>query len=163
MKKIHNFIFVFLILAVAVSCASKKHAEPVIVETTKTITQIERDTVFSVKADSSFYKAYVDCVNGRPVLRNEKSQPGAKVNAPKVEFKDRLLRVDCKVDSSKIALKWFEKNISIEKPKVVFVPKEVPVEKPLTWWQKTQMNLGKLMLFQILAAIIYFLIKFLKY
>ena len=34
---------------------------------------------------------------------------------------------------------------------VVFVPKEVPVEKPLTWWQKTLMNLGKLMLFQILV------------
>ena len=163
MKKIHNFIFVFLMLAVAVSCVSKKHAEPVLVETTKTITQIERDTVFTVKADSSFYRAYIDCVNGRPIFRNEQSQPGAKVNAPKVEFKDRLLRVDCKVDSSKIALKWFEKNISIEKPKVVFVPKEVPVEKPLTWWQKTLMNLGKLMLFQILAAIIYFLIKFLKY
>ena len=163
MKKIHNFIFVFLMLAVAVSCVSKKHAEPVLVETTKTITQIERDTVFTVKADSSFYRAYIDCVNGRPVFRNEQSQPGAKVNAPKVEFKDRLLRVDCKVDSSKIALKWFEKYISIEKPKVVFVPKEVPVEKPLTWWQKTLMNLGKLMLFQILAAIIYFLIKFLKY
>ena len=163
MKKIHNFIFVFLILAVAVSCASKKHAEPVIVETTKTITQIERDTVFTVKADSSFYKAYIDCVNGRPVVRNEKSQPGANLKAPKVVFKDRFLQVDCKIDSSKIALKWLEKNITIEKPKVVFVPKEVPVEKPLNWWQKTQMNLGKLMLFQILAAIIYFLIKFLKY
>ena len=162
MKKIHNFIFVFLMLAVAVSCVSKKHAEPVLVETTKTITQIERDTAFTVKADSSFYRAYIDCVNGRPVFRNEQSQPGAKLNAPKVEFKDRLLRVDCKVDSSKIALKWIEKNISIEKPKVVFVPKEVPVEKPLNFWQKTQMTLGRLMAFQIFLFIIYLLIKFLK-
>ena len=162
MKKIHNFIFVFLILAVAVSCVSKKHAEPVLVETTKTITQIERDTVFSVKADSSFYKAYIDCVNGRPVVRNEQSQPGTNLKAPKVVFKDRFLQVDCKVDSSKIALKWLEKNITIEKPKVVFVPKEVPVEKPLNWWQKTQMTLGRLMAFQIILFIIYLLIKFLK-
>ena len=162
MKKIHNFIFVFLMLAVAVSCVSKKHAEPVLVETTKTITQIERDTVFSVKADSSFYKAYIDCVNGRPVVRNEQSQPGTNLKAPKVVFKDRFLQVDCKVDSSKIALKWLEKNITIEKPKVVFVPKEVPVEKPLNWWQKTQMTLGRLMAFQIILFIIYLLIKFLK-
>lgn len=162
MKKIHNFIFVFLILAVAVSCASKKHAVPVIVETTKTITQIGRDTVFSVKADSSFYKAYIDCVNGRPVLRNEKSQPGANLKAPKVVFKDRILRVDCKVDSSKIALKWWETNTTIQEPKIIYLPKEVPVEKPLNFWQKTQMTLGRLMAFQIFLFIIYLLIKFLK-
>lgn len=162
MKKIHNFIFVFLILAVAVSCASKKHAEPVLVETTKTITQISRDTVFSVKADSSFYRAYIDCVNGKPVFKNEQSKPGTNLKAPKVVFKDRFLQVDCKIDSSKIALKWLEKNITIEKPKVVFVPKEVSVEKPLNWWQKTQMALGRLMAFQIMLFIIYLLTKFLK-
>ena len=162
MKKIHNFIFVFLILAVAVSCASKKHAEPVLVETTKTITQIERDTVFSVKADSSFYKAYIDCVNGRPVVRNEQSQPGTNLKAPKVVFKDRFLQVDCKIDSSKIALKWWETNTTIQEPKIIYLPKEVPVEKPLNWWQKTQMTLGRLMAFQIILFIIYLLIKFLK-
>ena len=67
--KIFSVIFSFFLLGCLLftSCKSK------LPEETKTIyvKAIEKvkDTVFVIEKDSSMYQAYIDCVNGKPVLK----------------------------------------------------------------------------------------------
>ena len=112
MKKFLTFIsLLFVLLLALVSCASKKPSEPVIIETTKTIKEVVKDTVFTVKADSSYYKAYVDCRDGKPVITNTEIKSGFNLKAPKVNLKNGLLQVNCKIDSSAVA---FNPNHAVE-------------------------------------------------
>ncbi|AZI55683.1 hypothetical protein EIB75_10655 [Epilithonimonas vandammei] len=59
---------------VLVSCVSRKPPEPVTIEKTRTVKEIVKDTIYQVEADSSFYYAYVECINGKPVLREPTPQ-----------------------------------------------------------------------------------------
>ena len=148
MKKFLTFIsLLFVLLLALVSCASKKPAEPVIVETTKTIKEVVKDTVFTVKADSSYYKAYVDCRDGKPIITNTQAKTGLNLKAPKVNLKNGLLQVECKIDSSAVAFKYLQKYITVEKPKIVFVPKVEYKEKPFRWYHKFLMWTGGIFLF----------------
>ena len=148
MKKFLTFIsLLFVLLLALVSCASKKPSEPVIIETTKTIKEVVKDTVFTVKADSSYYKAYVDCRDGKPIITNNQAKTGLNLKAPKVNLKNGLLQVECKIDSSAVAFKYLQKYVTVEKPKIVFVPKVEYIEKPFRWYHKLLMWTGGIFLF----------------
>ena len=145
-------------LALMVSCKSMKPAEPVVVETLKTITETVRDTVFRTKADSSYYFAYVECVNGKPVLRvpepmidptAPKSKPGKTLETPKVKLTGNQLEVNCEQKAQDLFFQWKEKFTSEQKPVIVKVPEYI--EKKLNWYQKALMWIGGI--FLILTAI----------
>ena len=154
MKNFLTFISLFCFLSALISCVSKKPAEPVIVETTKTITEVLKDTVFTVKADSSYYKAYVDCRDGKPVITNTEIKSGFNSKAPKVNLKNGLLQVNCKIDSSAVAFKYLQKYITVEKPKIVVVPKVEYIEKPFRWYHKFLMWTGGIFLFLSAVGIV---------
>lgn len=151
----------FFLLVFAVSCGGRKSAMPVIVETTKTIKEVIKDTVVAVKADSSYYKAYVDCRDGKPVILRDSiiTLPGQRIKVPRVVLKDHYINVDCRETAQKLFLSWKEKHITEIKPKVIFVPKEVPVEKPLTFFQKLQIWAGRFLLLELLLAVILMIVK----
>ena len=156
MKKFLTFIsLLFVLLLALVSCASKKPSEPVIIESTKTITKIQRDTVLVVKPDSSYYKAYVECRDGKPyIVRDSIVEKGKRISVPKVEIKNNYLQVKCKVDSAKIALKWWETNTTIQDPKIIYIPKVEYIEKPFRWYHKTLMWIGGIFLFLSAVGIV---------
>lgn len=154
MKNFHTFISLLFVLLALVSCVSKRPAEPVIIETTKTITEVLKDTVFTVKADSSYYKAYVDCRDGKPVITNSEMKSGFNLKAPKVNLKNGLLQINCKIDSSAVAFKYLQKYITVEKPKIVVVPKVEYIEKPFRWYHKTLMWIGGIFLFLSAVGIV---------
>lgn len=119
---------------------------------TKTITELVRDTIVTVKADSSFYKAWIDCVGNKPIInpltpkRRRTQKAGSYLKVPKATLKNNVLRVDCEAKAQELFLKWKEKHIKEQKEVVKTItlpPKLIP--KPLTWWQKFWIGLGKVL------------------
>lgn len=158
------FLFVFLIFSslAVVSCTSRKPTQPMVTENTKTIQKIIRDTVYEVKADSSYYQAYIDCANGNPilvenfndfqkkkseVLQKPKSQQGKYLKPPKIDLKDGLLTVNCEAEAQQLFKQWKEtyikENLSTKTP--------IYIESPLKWYQKILMWIGGV--FLLLSAI----------
>lgn len=160
MKNCIAIITVLFICSLAlVSCTSRKPAEPVIIEKIKTVEKKQRDTILVSKPDSSFYKAFLECQNNKVVVKNFESNSGKNIQKPKVEIKNNYLQVKCKVDSAKIALKWWETNTTIQDPKIIYVPKVEYIEKPFKWYHKALMWLGGI--FLVLIAFLVTL-KFVK-
>lgn len=135
------------------------------IETTKTITIIDRDTVFEVKADSSFYRAWIDCVNGKPVITKVDtlySTSGKYLEKPNVKLNGNQLQVDCKAKAQELFAQWKEKYIKEQQKEVITLP-PIEVEKQLNWWQITQIWAGRI-LFLLLAVLLGFALfkKYLK-
>lgn len=148
--KLKNLLSLFLfclLVTTLVSCKSSSVVPPTTTETIKTITKTEviRDTVFEIQKDSSYYRAYLECVNGKVVLK-EKTVPlatkGNYLKPPKVNIKDNILIVDCEAEAQKKFARWKE----VYTDAVIKTITEHPytVEKPLSWWQITQIILGRI-------------------
>lgn len=145
MKKGLTVILTMLLLA---SCGSKK---PVIVErkVTETLTETVHDTVFEVKPDSSYYHAFIDCVNGKPVIREPKAEKGKNgLKEPGVNLKDSLLTVECYTMAQQLFAQWKSTH------KQQLIETEVPVYVPVefTWFQKLLLKLG--WVFMIIIALV---------
>lgn len=163
---IHSLFFSLLIIGLAVSCKSRKPAEPVVLQTEKVIRETLHDTVFTTKADSAFYYSWIECQNNKPVLLQNspsgnlpQSKPGAKVSV-KTELHGNVLKVSAEKQAEQIFAKWKEKYISEQKP--VIVPKPYPVEKSLNFWQKLLMKLGWLAVIELLSFVAYIVLKIFK-
>lgn len=178
MKTFFSYFILFcLSLVMLVSCVSKKPTEPVIVTKTKTIREVVKDTVFTVKADSSYYKAFIECINGKPVIatsfedylkQNPKSetsskttQAGTYLKTPKVKLSDDgVLEVDCEAEAQKLFKSWKQTYTHETEPVIVKVP--VPVEKPYPWYVKTQLWAGRIFLLITLLIVSFFIYKLLN-
>ncbi|WP_149913498.1 hypothetical protein [Sphingobacterium cavernae] len=131
------------------SCKTKQIIQPTkeITNTIeKVVTKTERDTTFIVEADSSFYKAWIECVNNKPVLRNPTSQSGkTNLQAPKVNLDDKgQLAVECATENLELKARINElvTELNNTTSTVEYVP--VEVEKELTFFQKLYISLGKI-------------------
>lgn len=148
MKK--QILIVFLVLLLIGCKTIQKPTEQTQEVKTKTITELVRDTIVTVKADSSFYKAWIDCVNDKPIIVNKpivstNKKAGNYLKVPKATLKNNVLRIDCEAKAQELFLKWKEKHIKEQKEVVKTItlpPKLIP--KPLTWWQKLWIGLGKI-------------------
>lgn len=175
MKNLISCVCYCLVLMVLlVSCKSRKPVEPDKIKETHYIKEVVRDTVITVKADSTYYEAWIECVNGKPVLREPTAQYSEKVSAkvkqypyskeslPKVPYIKPLqkpkvsldengrLSVECKKEVEQIKAQLINKyeNRIRELEKMAFV------EKDLKWWQKTLMWLGVVFLGLVAFVII---------
>ena len=82
MKNLISCVCYCLVLMVLlVSCTSRKPVEPDKIKETHYIKEVVRDTVITVKADSTYYEAWIECVNGKPVLREPAPESPDKVTA----------------------------------------------------------------------------------
>ncbi|WP_234111676.1 hypothetical protein [Chryseobacterium sp. R2A-55] len=145
MKHFLFFISIFYSL-VSVSCISRKPAEPVVITNTKEVTKIVKDTIFKVEADSSFYKAYIECKDGKPVIIKDSIivKAGKNVIVPQVVLKDHFIQVDCKQEALELYKTWRETYVKEHEQKPVYVPQIEYKDKPLTFWQKTQLWFGRI-------------------
>lgn len=152
--KFKNSLFCFLLVCLLVTTLSACKSSSVVLPTATTenttnkiITIVKRDTVFETKQDSSYYKAYLSCVNGKVVFdQNTKAETkaGNHVQPPKVIIKDNILTIDCHVEAQKLLAQWKETYIKEHASTIKKIPYPVPIA--LTYWQQTQIVLGRLLL-----------------
>jgi hypothetical protein len=160
MKNLFSSIFILLIsLVLLVSCKSRKPVEPEKITDIRFIKEIVRDTVLTVKADSTFYDAWIECINGKPVLKEPKKQEPVphKPESPKALQKPKVnldengkLTVECykEVETIKAQLTDKYERLLREHQKTVYI------EKDLTWYQKSLMWMGVAFLAFIVLVII---------
>ncbi|GIZ10281.1 hypothetical protein [Flavobacterium sp. UMI-01] len=148
LKNLLSVLVLFCLLATTLSsCKSSSVVPPTTTETTTTtnVTTVIRDTVFEIQKDSSYYKAYVECINGKPVINQKEkveSKKGAYLQPPKVNLKDNILTVDCTAEAQKLFAQWKDVYIKENKSTIEKVPYPVPAE--FSWWEKTQIILGRI-------------------
>lgn len=162
LKNILTALFLFALLAtVLVACKSSSAVLPTTVPTptidttTKKVVVVKlHDTIFKTQKDSSFYKAYIECINGKPVINSSSvtSLKGKNVNVPNVNLKDGQLNVDCQVEAQKLFAQWKDQYTSTHQQIIKKNP--YPVQIPLTWWQATQIKLGKVFLLLLVLILI---------
>ena len=132
-----------------------------------------KDTVFVVEKDSSMYQAYIDCVNGKPVLRQsfedyQNQHPktaivplqkeGKYLKIPKVKlYNNGLLTVNCEKEAQRLFATWKEKYTA----EITETQKPIYIDKELTTWQNIQLYTGKITLGLLGLTILAFLIRFL--
>jgi hypothetical protein len=150
-KNLFSVLLLFVLLATTL-CACKSAGvvpPPTTSEITSETTTLEiiHDTVFETKKDSSYYKAYLECINGKVVLRKDVkpiSTPGKHLEPPKVTLQDNVLNVDCLSEANELFVQWKDVYIKEHQSDIKRVP--YPVVQPLSWWQNTQIILGRIFL-----------------
>ncbi|KGO89740.1 hypothetical protein [Flavobacterium suncheonense] len=144
-------------LLLAVGCTSSK---PVVVETktevTKTVTETVHDTVFQIEKDSSSYKALIECVNGKPKIKEViQSYAGKNLKPPKVNLKGNYIEIDCETRAQKLFAQWKSKYIkelhTTQTPVVIY---------KLTNCQQLQIYCFRFMILALLVYLGYNLIKY---
>jgi len=151
MKKLFFCFILILAIGMVVSCSVRKPLPPMVIENTKEIIQTIRDTIYKVEADSSYYEAYIDCINGKPVIRETpqtklNTKPGRTLQKPKATISGNKLNVDCYKNIEELHKQWEETYIKEHEQTPIYVDVPVEVEKPLTWFQKLQIWLGRIFL-----------------
>ena len=149
--------FVLFAMLLVTSCNSSK---PVVIktktETTKTVTETVHDTVFKIEKDSSSYKALIECINGKPKIKDVvHSKSGKNLKPPKVSLKGNYIQVDCEVKAQELFAQWKSKFIQeinkTQTPVVVY---------KLTFWQEAQIKGFRLLTLLLLLFLGYNLFKY---
>ncbi len=156
-KNLNRIVFLFFSVLVLVSCKSPK---PVLSEEkskTITITETVHDTVFKIEKDSSSFRALLECQNGKVILKNvTQAEPGRSLKSPKVRLDNNKLNIDCELKEQELYARWKSKQIKEAEVKTINTTKFVNY---LTFWQKVQIWLGRLLLLVLLFLIARFLYK----
>ncbi len=159
MKRNFFFILLLFVSLVVFSCASKRIQKPVVITNTREITKTVRDTIYKVEADSSYYHAFIDCINGKPFIREtaltkQNSKAGKNLKVPSATIKENTLIVDCYVNEQELKKQWEETYIKEHEQTPIYIKTPVEVVKPLSWWQKTQLWFGRIFIGILLLFII---------
>lgn len=156
-KNLNRIVFLFFSVLVLVSCKSPK---PVLSEEkskTITITETVHDTVFKIEKDSSSFRALLECQNGKVILKNvTQAEPGRSLKSPKVRLDNNKLNIDCELKEQELYARWKSKQVKEIEVKTINTTKFVNY---LTFWQKVQIWLGRLLLLVLLFLIARFLYK----
>jgi hypothetical protein len=159
-KNLKRIVFLFFSVLVLVSCSSPK---PVLSEEkakTITITETLHDTVFKIEKDSSSYRALLECQNGKVILKNViQAEPGRSLKSPRVRVDNNKLSVDCELNKQELYAFWKSKQVKEMEFKTIRITEYTNV---LTFWQKVQIWLGRLLLLVLLFLITRFLYKIYK-
>lgn len=164
MKKLALFIGCVVLVALLVGCKSSASSlPPASTESTKEriVTIKVHDTILKTEKDSSYYKAYIECVNGKPVLKKPTVQTqGKHLNAPKVHLNGNELNVDCVAEAQKLFFQWKETYVA----ETNSITRSIPyaVVQPLTWMQTTQIWFGRIFIFLLLVFIIATILRYKK-
>lgn len=106
-----------------------------------------RDSVVTIPADSAWLRAWLECDSaGNVMLQELEAASGRNTSLTVVTltpaFRGSLMEVGCNTDSLELLLKIREQTIERLERNVNYIE----VEKPLTWWEATQVRLGRLFL-----------------
>ncbi|WP_406845530.1 hypothetical protein [Flavobacterium soyae] len=159
-KKLKCFVFSLLIILIVISCRSPKPVENENKVQTITITETLHDTVFKIAKDSSSYNALLDCINGKVVLKNViQAEPGRTLKIPRVRLDNNKLSVDCDLKEQELYAFWKSKQVKDVQEKTITITKFVNY---LTFWQKVQIWLGRILLIALVFLLLRFVYKIYK-
>lgn len=163
------FLFSGLLLSCKSNAPLTENKEKII-----TIKEIVKDTVLKIEKDSSYYAAYIDCVNGKPVIRElqkplpsdkdtGQSKKGKNLDIPNVKIDGNILKVSCYQEARDLFFKWKEQYIK-EFEKETKIPPPVIIERNFSWWEMTQLWIGRIVLFITgISLILWAIKKYFKY
>ena len=157
-----------LILTIALSsasCANKRQILTRTVSDTVIVTKTCRDTVLTIEPDSALVRAVIECDSTGNVLMREIETERGKRIAAELKIKSQsdgtaVIDVECKEDSLRRQIAILEYRIS--KLKTIQDSLVLYVDKPLTWWQKTKMQLGVYSTILLIMIIFILAIMFFK-
>ena len=156
-----KIISICLALVFAVSCGSRKPAEPLIIENTKTLEKevVVRDTIVLTPKDSVRTIVKIDCTEGgKPKIQTlVQGKKGKVLQPPKLTLQGNQLTIDCKAEAEKLALKLYDKFIKEHETKTNIQY----IERPFKWYHSALMYFGGLCL--LLFIIIGIAPLFIKY
>lgn len=156
MRKALIYLSIFSISLVAMSSCSSKKAIVQKEITKDSIVETMHDTVFSVEKDSSYYKALLECQNGKVVIKAiTGTSSGRKLKPPKVAVQDNQLEVNCQAEAEELFAFW--KSTFIRNYKGVTEP---VITNELTWSQKTQIYIGRTAVVLVALYLLLLLFKF---
>ena len=141
-----KIISICLALVFAVSCGSRKPAEPLIIENTKTLEKevVVRDTIVLTPKDSVKTIVKIDCPEGgKPKIQTlVQGKKGKILQPPKLTLQGNQLTIDCKAEAEKLALKLYDKYIKEHETKTNIQY----IERPFKWYHSALMYFGGLCL-----------------
>jgi len=150
-KKLKCFVLSLFMILIVISCRSPKPVQNENKVQTITITETLHDTVFKIAKDSSSYNALLDCINGKVVLKNViQAEPGRTLKSPRVRLDNNKLSVDCDLKEQELYAFWKSKQVKDVQEKTITITKFV---NHLTFWQKVQIWMGRLLLLVLLFLI----------
>ncbi|WP_158729837.1 MULTISPECIES: hypothetical protein [unclassified Flavobacterium] len=156
-KNVKHIVMVWLVV-VLVSCTSSK---PALTESkihTITLTETVHDTVFKIEKDSSFFKALLECQNGKVVLKNvTQAEPGRTLKSPRVRVENNKLSVDCQLEEQKLYAFWKSKQVKEIQTETLRIPEYI---NQLTFLQEIQIWLGRIFLLVLVYYVVLFALKF---
>ena len=156
-----KIISICLALVFAVSCGSRKPAEPLIIENTKTLEKevVVRDTIVLTPKDSVRTIVKIDCPEGgKPKIQTlVQGKKGKVLQPPKLTLQGNQLTIDCKAEAEKLALKLYDKFKKEHETKTNIQY----IERPFKWYHSALMYFGGLCL--LLFIIIGIAPLFIKY
>lgn len=153
MKSFFNAISILFCLALLVSCGSRKPLPPETITDTLVVKKVIRDTVLEVQADSTYYHAWIECVNGKPVLREPKPENkekmtknqdhGKALQKPDVILDESgKLTVECRKEAEQLKAQLTAYYESRLKERI----QPVEIKKPFAWYHKILMLAGGIFL-----------------
>ena len=141
-----KIISICLALVFVVSCGSRKPAEPLIIENTKTLEKevVVRDTIVLTPKDSVRTIVKIDCPEGgKPKIQTlVQGKKGKILQPPKLTLQGNQLTIDCKAEAEKLALKLYDKYVKEHETKT----NVQYIEKPFKWYHSALMYFGGLSL-----------------
>lgn len=159
-KKLKYCTVLLFLTLIVISCRSPKPLQNENKVQTITITEILHDTVFKIARDSSSYNALLDCINGKVVLKNViQAEPGRTLKSPRVRLDNNKLSVDCDLKEQELYAHWKSKQVKDVQEKIITITKFV---NHLSFWQKVQIWMGRLLLLVLLFLIARFVYKIYK-
>lgn len=145
----------FVLFAILASCGSSKPPIVTEKETIKTITETVRDTIFKIEKDSSYYNALLECQGGKVVIKQVVSaESGRSLKSPKVRVENNQLLVDCEARAQELLAQYKDTH------EIVVQTNRVPYKvNELTFWQKQQIYLFRIMAIVLALLGLWFYIK----
>jgi hypothetical protein len=165
-KGLLSFLFLLVVL-VGTFSACKSTSVP-LPTNSQTNTEVDtkillRDTIFKTQKDSSYYRAWLECQEGKVVISQKgkvETIKGRNLKPPKVQIKENYLTVDCEAEAQKLLAQW--KDVYRLEKQTTTLTNTVLVEKELTWWQKFQIWCGRVFMLLVLYWIIKLVLKIYK-
>ena len=128
-------------------------------QTTDSVKVVERwrDSIIYEEPDKAWLKGWLECDSvGQVLLRELEIERGRHIT-PHIKIVNDTLYVECKTDSLERLLKI--RDLEIKMLKEMQTEVVVEVEKELSWWETTQMKMGRLFLIVIAVLVIITVIK----
>ncbi len=155
-------LVIFISILILTSCGTNKLSEWQEKFIEREIREIPRDTVINVQADSSLYKALIECQNGKPVIVDTVREiiKGKYVKQPKITIDGNVLSVMSRSEAQRLFFEWKEQYVKETSSVTRTMTETKEVEKDLGWWQLLWLNLGRIV---GLCVIGYVVLKFLPW